>query len=40
LKLPKDEKMIFDACAYQIGKLTFGLANEVQMDYSIIDLLH
>ena len=39
LELPADEKMVFDSCAYQIGKLVFGLANDEQIDYAKIDLL-
>lgn len=39
LELPADEKMIFDNCAFQIGKLLFSYANEEHIDYSKINLL-
>jgi len=39
LELPEDEKMIFDTCAYQVGKLVFAFANEQQVDYSKINSL-
>ena len=37
LKLPKDEHMVYDLCAWQIGKLVFALQKEVPVDYSKID---
>lgn len=39
LELPVDEKMVFDTCAYQIGKLIFSFANDEHIDYSKINLL-
>jgi len=39
LELPADEKMVFDECAYQIGKLIFSLAKYEYIDYSKINLL-
>lgn len=39
LELPADEKMVFDSCAYQIGKLIFSFARNEQKDYSKIYLL-
>ncbi|HOV84699.1 MAG TPA: hypothetical protein PLE52_07865 [Paludibacteraceae bacterium] len=39
LELPDDEKMVFDKCAYQIGKLIFSFANDEHIDYSKINML-
>jgi len=39
LNLPADEKMIFDSCAFQIGKVVFQIASEDTIDYSKIDEL-
>lgn len=33
LQLPDDEKMVFDSCAWQIGKFAFLLQNEATVDY-------
>ena len=37
LQLPEDEKMLFDNCAWQIGKLVFGLQKAEQVDYGKIN---
>jgi len=34
LSLPDDENMVFDNCAYQIGKIIFALQNEQQVEFS------
>lgn len=39
LQLPEDEKMVFDKCALQIGKLIFSLHNTNQVDYVKINEL-
>jgi hypothetical protein len=39
LELPADEKMVFDTCAYQIGKLIFSFANDEHIDYSKVNSL-
>lgn len=39
LELPSDEKMVFDTCAYQIGKLIFSFANDEHIDYSKVNSL-
>lgn len=39
LELPADEKMVFDTCAYQIGKLIFSFANDEHIDYYRINLI-
>lgn len=39
LELPADEKMVFDTCAYQIGKLVFSFASDEHIDYSKINIL-
>ncbi|UYQ90960.1 hypothetical protein MKQ68_12735 [Chitinophaga horti] len=39
LKLPEDEKMVFDNCAWQIGSLVFGLQKNEPVDYSKINEL-
>lgn len=39
LELPADEKMVFDTCAYQIGKLIFNFANDEHIDYSKVNSL-
>ncbi len=39
LQLPEDEKMVFDNCAWQIGKLIFALQNKEQIDYGKINEL-
>ncbi len=39
LQLPEDEKMVFDNCAWQIGKLVFGLQNAKHVDYGKINEL-
>lgn len=39
LKLPEDEKMVFDNCAWQIGILVFGLQKTEHVDYSKINEL-
>jgi len=39
LDLPADEKMVFDSCAYQIGKLIFSFANDEHIDYSKVNSL-
>lgn len=37
LELPEEEKMIFDKCAYQIGKFVYAIAKVQKVDYSIIN---
>jgi hypothetical protein len=37
LELPADENMIFDTCAFQIGKLIFALAHDEHIDYKIVN---
>ncbi|MBV7440731.1 hypothetical protein KRX57_04800 [Weeksellaceae bacterium TAE3-ERU29] len=37
LNLPKDENMLFDNCAWQIGSFVFALQKEKQVDYSKIN---
>ena len=39
LELPEDEKMVFDNCAWQIGKMVFGLQKEKHVDYKKINEL-
>ena len=39
LQLPENEKMIFDSCARQIGKLVFALQRSEPIDYSKINEL-
>ncbi len=39
LHLPEDENMIFDQCAWQVGKLVFALQKEPQVDYRKINEL-
>ncbi len=39
LELPTDENMVFDASAYQIGKLLFSLAHEEHIDYKSVNLI-
>lgn len=39
LQLPEDEKIFFDSCAWQIGKLVFDLQKREQVDYDKIDTL-
>src|SRR6056297_2842983 len=43
LNLPEDEKMIFDNCAFQIGKIVFEMQKEEHPDFSklneIFDLI-
>lgn len=39
LQLPADDKMIFDKCAYQIGKFVFSLCREGGIDYGKIDAI-
>jgi tetratricopeptide (TPR) repeat protein len=39
LELPADEKMVFDTCAYQIGKMLFNLAHDDQIDYKNVNLI-
>ena len=37
LQLPEDEKVVFDNCAWQIGRLVFALQNQDQVDYGKIN---
>jgi hypothetical protein len=37
LELPADENMVFDTCAFQIGKLIFALAHDEHIDYNVIN---
>lgn len=37
LQLPQDEKMVFDNCAWQIGKIVFALQNAEHVDYGKIN---
>ncbi|MCX7744815.1 MAG: hypothetical protein N2167_09670 [Flavobacteriales bacterium] len=39
LQLPEDEKMVFDKCAWQIGKFIFELQNKEPIDYRKINEL-
>lgn len=39
LKMPEDEKMLFDKCAWQIGKLVFGMQKQENLDYGKINEL-
>lgn len=39
LELPADEKMVFDTCAYQIGKLIFNIAHDEHIDYAKVNLI-
>lgn len=39
LQLPEDEKMVFDACAWQIGSFVFALHKTEHVDYGNIDEL-
>lgn len=39
LQLPEDEKMVFDNCAWQIGRLVFGLQKTDPIDYGKINAL-
>lgn len=39
LQLPEDEKVVFDNCAWQIGRLVFALQNQDQVDYGKINEL-
>jgi len=39
LEFPSDEKMIFDNCLFQVGKLVFAFSKKTQIDYSKIDKL-
>jgi tetratricopeptide (TPR) repeat protein len=39
LQLPEDEKMVFDKCAWQIGKLVFALQEKDPVDFSKINEL-
>jgi hypothetical protein len=39
LQLPEDEKMVFDNCAWQIGKLVFALNEKEPIDYGKINEL-
>jgi hypothetical protein len=39
LQLPEDEKMVFDSCAWQIGKLVFALQETEPVDYGKINEL-
>lgn len=39
LQLPEDEKMVFDNCAWQIGKMVFSLQKAKQVDYGKINEL-
>jgi hypothetical protein len=39
LDLPEDEKMIFDQCAWQVGKLVYALQKEPQVDYRRLNAL-
>lgn len=39
LELPSDEHMLFDNCAWQIGKMVFGLNKTQQIDYGKINTL-
>ena len=36
LQLPEDEKMLFDNCAWQIGRMVFGLQKAVYVVYDKI----
>ena len=38
LELPSDEKMVFDTCAYQIGKLIFNTLNPLSLIHIYIKL--
>lgn len=37
LQLPEDEKMVFDNCAWQIGKILFAIQNTEPIDYGKIN---
>lgn len=37
LELPADENMVYDNCAFQVGKLIFALAKDEHVDYKSID---
>jgi hypothetical protein len=37
LELPEDEKMVFDNCAWQIGRVVFGLHKSEPVDYNKIN---
>lgn len=39
LELPEEEKMIFDTCAYQVGKLLFALTHVENIDYKRVNIL-
>ena len=39
LQLPEDEKMLFDNCAWQIGRMVFGLQKAEYVDYDKINEL-
>lgn len=39
LKLPDDEKMVFDNCAWQVGKMVFKLQEDEHVDYDRINQL-
>lgn len=39
LELPEEEKMIFDTCVYQVGKILFALSRVENIDYSKINIL-
>lgn len=39
LKLPPEEKMIFDTCIYQVGKMVFALSKESTINYTKINKL-
>jgi len=43
LRLPDNEKMVFDSCAWQIGKMIFAFQNKASVDYAkqneILDII-
>ena len=39
LELPPDEKMLFDHCAFQVGKMAFALQKTESTDFSKLDEL-
>lgn len=39
LKLPEDEKMVFDSIAWQMGKLLFDIHRQSNIDFSKVDTL-
>lgn len=40
LNLPEDEEMLFDNCAWQIGKMVFGLVKANVVDHEKINLIY